>query len=166
MVYDFKDSVKVGESGEEEIFDWLRNNPNVESVDDVRDMWEYRAKDVDAVVNFKDGSSGMSEIKTDTYTSGNFFFETMSSMETGSLGCLYKTQADYLMYYFVNFGELYIIKMSQFRKWFDKNKNRPEFKRKEVKNKRRNGGTYTTEGYTFPKSFMEKDFKAFKKVSI
>lgn len=166
MTYNFSDSIVVGTSGEKKIFDYLKKNPHVKNVKDVRDISKYQSADIDCIAIMSNGDELAVEIKTDTYTSGNFFFETESSKEAGTLGCLYKTKAQFLFYYFVNYGELYIIDMPAFLAWFEENKHNANFKKKEVKNNSRYGGTYTTVGYTFSKRYMEQTFKRFKKVSL
>lgn len=163
-IYNFKESVKIGENGEKKIIEYVENTLGG-IVEDVRDKFMFRQNDIDILVTYKYATDPVAvEIKNDTYTSGNFFFETKSCIETNTPGCLYKTKAKQLYYYFENFNELYIIDMPSFLKWFEDNKSR--FKRKEVKNYRRNGSIYTTEGYIFSKSYMEATFKEYRKVSL
>lgn len=156
-VYDFKESIKYGKAGEDTVINFLLNSNTVKRIEDVRNHVRYQADDIDIIVVDKSTSSKHScEIKTDSYTSGNLFYETSSCLETGSLGCMEKTKAEYILYYFENYGELYILMTEEFRKFFDTYRDR--FKRVTVKNKRKNGGTYTTEGYLIPKQFINNHF--------
>lgn len=164
-IYNFSNSINTGKRGEELIKNWLNENPKISRVEDVTEVKRFQNKDIDLIAYDLNGNPMTIEVKNDQYTSGNFFFETMSSIEAGTLGCMYKTEADYIFYLFEVTGELYILDRLKFIKWFETNKNK--FIEKEVKNYRRNGkDTYTTQGYIFKKSFLEKDFKAHIKVLL
>ena len=109
------------------------------------------------------------EIKTDTYRSGNIYYETVSAEETGSIGGFEKTTADYMFYYFINLQTLYILDMKQYREWFKDHQE--EFDaagyQKKVKNARFNSSTYTSIGYAFPVSLLEQEKAAWlRKVYI
>lgn len=126
---------------------------------DVSDNRHYQIEDVDFLVRFKDGREYKAEIKTDTYKSGNLFFETYSNMETRTQGCLMKTKADYLFYYFVNLKSLYVFHMEDFRKFVLDNLN--IFKQRTVKNL-----TFNSMGYLVPLTFIEENFKNMKKYHV
>jgi len=165
MVHDFKKSIIVGQEGEEIIKNYLRNNPKVESFEDVSNIERYQNRDIDLIVQFKNNTAVAVEVKTDTYTSGNIFYETMSNMEHGVVGCMVKSKADYLFYYFTKTRELYILDFEKYRTWFRANRYR--FTRKLLKNvDKARTGTYTSEGYTIPKKFLEEDFKGYKKIIL
>lgn len=156
-VHNFAQSMKVGEKGERLILDYLEQSPTIQRVLDVRDSAMYREKDIDFIVKTKNSQEYSLEVKTDTYTSGNIYYETMSSEETDSTGCLDKTEADYLFYFFLNLGTLYILDMNKYREWFHMHK--PLFDdagyQKKPKNLRYNGTTYTSVGYAFPVTLLE-----------
>lgn len=161
----FGNSLKIGDEGEKIVQEFLQNNPKVANIEDVSGVDEYRDRDIDLVVKFIDGKEATVEIKTDTYTSGNIFFETVSNLEYSVPGCMYKTQADYLFYYFTKTKELYILQMGKYREWFEANKS--HFTEKKLKNiNRKEDGTYTSIGYTIPKVYLETYFKNHKKVVI
>ena len=86
--HDFKKSIKVGEYGENLILDFLSNLDNVDFVEDVTGYPAYQNTDIDFLVHFKSGTVSSIEIKTDTYTSGNIFYETISNLEYGVAGCM------------------------------------------------------------------------------
>lgn len=163
-IYSFRTSINIGKAGEKLIYEYLKNNPDVLGIEDVSDNKNWQAKDVDFLVTYKDLGQFPIEIKNDQYASGNFFFETMSSIEAKTPGCLVKSSAKFLYYYFQRYRTLYIINLSAFRQWFYENKNK--FNRKEVKNYRKNGGTYTTEGYTIPIRVFEAEFKKYRKIQL
>lgn len=156
-IHNFAQSLKVGEKGEGLILDYLEKSPTVQNILDVRDSPMYQEKDVDFILKMKTGKEYKIEIKTDTYTSGNIYFETMSSLETDSVGCLIKTEADYLFYFYINLGTLYIMDMKKYKEWFEMHQ--PIFDdagyKKHPKNARWNGTTYTSVGYAFPVTLLE-----------
>ena len=116
---------------------------------------------IDFVVETSDGSSFTVELKTDTYTSGNIFFETMSNVEHNVKGCMYKSKADFLLYYFTETRELYMLRLPEYRQWFEDNK--PHFKKKAFRNvNRKRDGYYTSEGYTIPKVFLEASMTSYQ----
>lgn len=168
-VHNFKDSLKVGEMGEEKILDYLQQSLTVDRIMDVRGDEHYRDVDVDLVVKMTSGEELKIEIKTDTYRSGNMYYETLSAEETGSLGGFEKTEADYMFYYFINLNTLYILDMNKYRQWFKQKQEMFDFLgyQKKVKNARWKTGTYTSVGYAFPVSTLENDHpKWMRKVYI
>lgn len=109
------------------------------------------------MIEFHSGNIQTMELKTDFTTYPNFFYEEISALETGSKGCFEKTEADRLMYYFIKLDILYIFDMLKFREWFHENKEdfiKKGYK-KQLKNSRYNGSTYTTVGYAFPRTLLE-----------
>lgn len=161
-VYEFNSSNKIGHQGEQFVKQWiLEFHPNVASITDVSDDKFYQKQDVDFVVNFTNGKQALIEIKTDTYKTGNMFFETISNEEYQTKGCLMKTNADFLFYYFSNYqnGVLYIFKMKAFRKFVLDNLS--HFRQRRVTNT-----THTSIGYIVPLSYIENNFSEYKKYSV
>ena len=158
-VHHFRESLKVGERGEALIMDYLEKSPNVRKIIDVRDSKLHQEIDVDLLVKMNSGQELKIEVKTDTYTSGNIYYETMSALETGSIGCFEKTEADYMFYFFMNLKTLYILKMDEYRKWFNDKKELFDILgyQKRPKNSRYNGSTYTSVGYAFPVEILEEE---------
>ena len=163
--HDFKNSILVGIEGENLIKRFLETHNNVISIEDVSNIRKYQDQDIDFIVRLKNSPNPVSiELKTDTYDSGNIFFETVSNKENNVPGCMYKSQANYLFYYFSKTKELYIFNFKEYVKWFEEN--RESFTLKIFKNiNRKRNGTYTSEGYTIPKTFLEANLnpKFFKK---
>lgn len=163
--HDFQQSIKVGKDGERLIERYLKNHPNIQTVDDVSNNPAYHELDIDYIIQFSNKTKSTIELKTDTYDTGNIFYETMSNVEYNVPGCMVKSKAEYLFYYFTKTQELYIIKFSEYKKWFEQNKS--FFNRKLLKNiNKKRTGTYTSEGYTIPKTYLEKNFKYFKKIIL
>ena len=161
-VYEFNSSNKIGHQGEQFVKQWiLELHPNVSSITDVSEDKFYQKQDVDFVVNFTNGRQSLVEIKTDTYKTGNMFFETISNEEYQTKGCLMKTNADFLFYYFSNYqnGVLYIFKMKAFRKFVLDNLS--YFRQRRVTNT-----THTSIGYIVPLSYIENNFAEYKKYSV
>ena len=93
------------------------------------------------------------EVKTDKWRTPNIYFETISSIENNTPGCMYKTEADYIFYYFLAYKELYMLKRKDYVEWFDKNKlHLEECRPKEVRNT-----NYTSAGYIVPKKHIIKE---------
>ncbi len=135
-VHYMEESLVVGKRGEEKVRDFLLSKPYVESYVDVRNLKEFMDVDIDFCVRFKDGSEHGMEVKTDTHSeTGNVFFELKSCEQKNTLGCVYKTGAKWMLYYFEDTGVLYILFMPKLREWLDRNMN--SFATKKVKNQRR-----------------------------
>lgn len=113
------------------------------------------------MIDFINGKQATVEIKTDTYKTGNMFFETISNEEYQTKGCLMKTNADFLFYYFSNYqnGVLYIFKMKAFREFVLNNLS--HFRMRRVTNT-----THTSIGYIVPLSYIENNFSGYKKYSV
>lgn len=162
-VYEFKKSLNVGELGEDIVENYLLKLPNVVRVESVKDIKKYQEDDIDFIVHFKNGKKSSIEVKCDSYKSGNLYYETKSCAEYNTVGCLEKTKADYIFYYFLNLKILYIFKTNEFRDWvrdeIKKHYINPEISRltpKKVYNKSFNQtDTYTSLGYTIPLNYIE-----------
>lgn len=165
--HNFNDSIQVGKDGEKTVRRYLEGRPNVRQYEDVSNDEEYQGKDIDGLLHMLGGHVRKIEIKTDTYTTGNIFYETKSCVEFDTLGCMEKTEAEYLYYYLPNFSVMYIIKMEKYRKWF--RLHRHMFAFKTFKNVKKSGnGTYHSAGYCIPMKYLEAKFsgKYWKKVDM
>lgn len=91
---------------------------------------EWQEKDVDFQFDSKKDiwDSRLVEIKCDSYVSGNIFIETVSNNNKGTLGCILKTESDYLFYYFTQWKRLYIFKTKALQKWTLENKDKNRFR--------------------------------------
>lgn len=156
VVHDFNKSINVGDNGEQIIKSYFENNPNIVDVIDVSKDKKYQDKDIDFIVKLKNGEDISIELKTDTYDTGNIFFEAISNKEYNVLGCMIKSKAKCLFYYFIETKELYIIDFKEYKKWV--NKNNARFAKKKIKNINRYGNDITHSiGLLIPKKIFEKE---------
>lgn len=173
-IYEFNESLNVGELGEDIIEEYLNKLGNVKKIVSVKNIKKYQEKDIDFLVYLSNGKKVTIEVKSDSYKSGNLYYETKSCIEFNTLGCLEKTKADYIFYYFLNLNVLYIFKTNKFRSWvhkeikaYDLNPKVSKIQKKEVYNKAYNKtDLYTSQGYTIPLNYIEselKDTKIYKK---
>lgn len=116
-IHSFNNSLKLGNIGEDRIEYFMKRNYDVKSIVNVSDNPLYQQEDVDFIVNLNNGSSLKVEVKTDTYDV-NFYYELISNMDYNTPGCMVKTKADKILYYFINLGVAYIIDRVDYQKWF------------------------------------------------
>lgn len=122
----FNISLEVGYLGEDRFKEFVKKNPWMD-LRDVSDDPTYRSKDIDFIItNTFDGRTAGVEIKTDTYSTGNFFLEELTHEEYQTPGWLYKSEADILVYYFINGTteqeNVYFLNLHRLRNWIDENK--------------------------------------------
>lgn len=155
-VHNFNKSINVGDYGEQIIKSYFKTNPNIVYVIDVSKNKKYQDKDIDFIVKLKNGENISVELKTDTYDTGNIFYEVISNKEYNVLGCMIKSKAKCLLYYFIKTKELYIIDLKSYRKWINKNNER--FAKKKIKNINKRGNDITHSiGLLIPKRIFEKE---------
>lgn len=162
-IHQMAQSMKVGKKGEDIIYDILTKKPYVTEVVDLRDDKSAREDDVDFIAKFCDGSQHGVEVKTDTqHYTGNMFIEELSSNEYGTPGCMMKTKAEFVIYYYIGIGLAYIINIAKFRAWYEANKMR-FVQKNNIKNLHGNRITNST-GRLVPRSLLESEGKDFVKV--
>ena len=164
-IHDFKTSNELGKIGEAIAKKYFDQSNKISSYLDVTEDDIYQEKDIDFILNMKNGNVITVEVKADKVPSSNIFFETISNKEKNTLGCMLKTEADYVFYYFLAYKELYILKRKQYVNWVKKEKlYLPGCDQKEFYNRATDAETgltylYTTGGYIIPKKYIiEKDF--------
>ena len=113
-IHDFKSSIKLGKIGETIIEFLMGYCPKVSSIVSVAGNPIYQQDDIDFIVTFKDGSVKTLEVKTDTYDV-NFFYELISNDIYNTPGCMVKTKADIVAYYFINLEVIYFIDRKDFQ---------------------------------------------------
>ena len=112
------DASDVARQASADVEAWLRRKADTLDVRNVENDPEFQRVDVDLVWTTRRRSYKI-EVKGDRWhSSGNFFFETLSNKEKGTLGCFMYTQADFLFYYFVVPRTLYILSVPITREWF------------------------------------------------
>ena len=156
VVHNFNKSINIGDYGEQIIKSYLEANPDVLDVIDVSKDKSYQDKDIDFIVKLKNGEDISVELKTDTYDTGNIFYEAISNQEYNVLGCMIKSKAKCLFYYFIKTKELYIIDFKAYKKWVNENNRR--FTKRRIKNinKRGDGITHSV-GLLIPKWIFERE---------
>tara|TARA_R100000458_G_scaffold59898_1_gene72539 strand:+ start:6461 stop:7252 length:792 start_codon:yes stop_codon:yes gene_type:complete len=142
--HNFYDSNVIGKKGEELVMPFLQYKYPDKIVKDVRAVGEYREKDIDFLLMESDNTVYKSiELKTDSYAdwdtvnfyeamemvnkatgevgvqrSKNLMVETISHVLCRTPGCLVKTEADEIYYYFINQDKIYVLDREPFQKWF------------------------------------------------
>lgn len=119
-------------------------------------------KDIDLIALKEDeyGLFGRTvEVKTDRYTSGNLYFETVSNAQKGTPGCLMYSEADALHYYFTGYKKLYVMDMKLFREWVLRNRHR--YKPRPTSTGDDYSRFYTSEGIPIPLRDIHKGFPEF-----
>lgn len=153
-VYDFSGRDKLAKIGETVVAKYLKTLKNTKGIKNVRNDKEYQSKDIDILLTLKNDIVVKIEVKTDSYTSGNMFYETVSNDVKNEIGCFEKTESDYIFYYFIHpsYRKIYIFNTETLREWKEKHKD--EYKIKRVFNY-----SYNSLGYAFPLEKLEKDLK-------
>ncbi len=160
-LHDFDDSIEHGKAGEAVVAKWLEHFPGVERYEDVSDNPAFQEKDIDGIVWIKGNRYTTAEIKTDSYTSGNFFYETHSCVETNTIGCMERTDATHLYYYFTEYKEIYVLNMEAYRKWaLAEHAAHPDIlKDKRLQNKSKNKKrVHHSAGFIIPIAYLKEHF--------
>lgn len=115
--FEFLECLKNGKEGEIQVIKYLYNNYGYNwYFNYVGDSIEYQKKDIDLLMINKNTNDIISiEIKTDFTPYDNIFAEFLSSEEFKTPGCFIKTDADYILYYFVKKGKIYILPVLQIK---------------------------------------------------
>lgn len=155
--YGMKKLLDFSKEGVNEIIDYMHKNCSRYKIIDIQDDIDTRKTDVDLIiVDAKDMDflrTFKVEVKTDRYfNTGNYFFETISNKNKGTLGCFLYTKADYIYYYFIDVKELHIIPVKVTRKWFLKNIDR--FPKKWTSTRGAEDILYSSEGRIVPRAIV------------
>lgn len=148
--YSVEDTFAVAEKGIQDIEAFLASFPASLSIINVEKHSAFQKKDIDLLWVYLDNDKETMkriEAKIDRYTSGNFFFETVSNEQKGTPGCFLYTEADYLFYYFLEWKTLYVLSVEEVRSWFLQNESR--FKEKKLSTSIGND-FYTSKGRIVP----------------
>lgn len=150
-------SKEVGEYGENVLREFLSYYYNipVSKVVDARNDLTCRELDIDFVVHTKHQGIKTYEVKTDTYyKSENMAFEYISCVEANTPGCLVKTQADFVLYYFPKKKKAWRFKTEALKSYVLPRIQSGAYKKREVYNKGYYG-TKTTIIYLVPLKELE-----------
>lgn len=122
----FTGSLKRGEIGEEIFISSLAGSKAVKKVYDVRNSARHQDADIDFIIDLNRtnllsdlaGSTRVSvELKTDFTVYQNLYYEKSSCYELHTAGCMEKTKADVLIYYYIRQNFFYVLKTDSFRDW-------------------------------------------------
>lgn len=160
-IYDFKGRDKLGQIGEVVCQEFLRTCHEIKDIENVRGVKEYQKKDIDLVLTLKDESIVYIEVKTDSYKSGNLFYEWIANDQTNEVGCMERTEANYIFYYFIHpeYRKVYVFEINQFRDWVYKH--REEYVLKRIYNY-----GYCSFGYCFPLEVLEKEVQGLRIIDL
>ena len=125
--YTFKEKDDFSKRGVEVVTRYLQSLPKTVKVENVENDIVYQQIDIDLIWTYRTEKGMVQhtlEVKTDRYTTGNFFLETVSNKELGTLGCFVKTKADMVYYYFSTWDSLYVIPTKEAQNWFRANLDR------------------------------------------
>lgn len=122
----FQKDLKVGNIGEEVIFEFLKGNIATRTIVDVRHDKFFQDLDIDFIQETLQSEIRKIEVKTDTlaHKTGNLAYEHTSNKYYNTIGCFEKTKADYIFYYLTETKELYILHTESLRCFIANNKNR------------------------------------------
>ncbi len=130
----------------------VEDNPNYQK-NDIDLVWVYKKEDKQLMISI--------EVKTDKYTTGNFWLETLSNEELGIPGWFVKSKAKYLFYYFTKWDSMYIMPLGITKEWFLANIKRFKESKTTTKDERGNY-KHTTVGRIVPINIMMKEVSGIK----
>ena len=151
--YSMKETVQIGDEGMGIVRSFLEQHPSHIEFINVEKNEAYQKIDIDFLWTYMlNGKVVQStcELKTDTYTTQNLFFETHSNLTKGTPGCFMYTEATYLFYYYINKGELYIMHTNTVREWFKVNIDRFQEKFLNTKSNQSDEKYYRSAGRLVP----------------
>jgi len=152
-LHDFFKSLEKGKKGEAIVAKYLAALPHVVALDYKGKDEAFQKMDIDFPIRNRDGHEWSVEVKTDYKDHPeNLFYETISCIRTGSIGCMDKTRAQYIAYYFIEPNIIYWFQVKPFRAWFHANMGNPRIRRIHPKNK-----GYTSEGYLVPLDLLKEE---------
>jgi hypothetical protein len=119
----FAEDLQDGKKAEELVRFKLSQTGKFEAIWDCSDDKYFQSKDIDILALKPDGGIAKIEVKADrqAHRTGNLAWEQKTS---GNIGCFAKTEADYIMYYVVGNGELYIFQPKELRRYIEQSHKR------------------------------------------
>ncbi len=117
----FAEDLSFGREGEAVVRNLLESSGNFDYVIDCSNDKYFQQKDIDVLALVNDGHIAKYEVKTDrkAHETGNIAFELATN---GNIGCLAKTEADYVMYYIERNGKLYCFNARQMRQYLERHR--------------------------------------------
>lgn len=92
---------------------------------DVSDDPDFQKDDIDFIVEGRSGNELSFEVKNDSkiYRTGNIFYEYISNVDYGTVGCFEKTKADFIVICSEQESKFYIIASEVLKEYVRNNKN-------------------------------------------
>lgn len=116
----FEDDLDFGKFGERLAYAIVSESPKTRAMIDCSNDSYFFDKDVDFLQLTDTGKINKYEVKTDRYMTGNMAFETRSN---GNVGCLARTEADYIMYVYYRSRDVFLINATSLKRFTE---TRPE----------------------------------------
>jgi len=164
--YTFDEKNDFSKKGIEVVCRYLGDLKKTIELKNVENDPEYQKNDIDLIWSYKKGELKFFvsiEVKTDKYTTGNFWFETLSNESLGTKGCFVKSKARIIFYYFTEWDDMYILPLNKVREWFLKNIDR--FKESKTTTKDLEGNyKHTTVGRLVPIKILMQEVEGVKLV--
>lgn len=116
----FAEDLSFGREGEAIVRNLLESSGNFDAVWDCSVDKYFQERDIDLLGIASDGHIAKYEVKTDrmAHETGNLVFEVKTS---GNVGCLAKTEADYVMYYVEGNDKVFCFNAEQMRRYLKRN---------------------------------------------
>jgi hypothetical protein len=149
--YGFEERNDFSKIGIKIVTDYLSSLKKTIKIVNVEDDVDYQKIDIDLIWHYKEDKNiceDYIEVKADSYTSGNFWLETLSNKKYQTQGCFLKSKAKYYFYYFSKWDKLYIIPLKPAQEWFKENMNR--FRESETTTNNQGEYSHTTVGRIVP----------------
>ena len=117
----FAEDLSFGREGEAVVRNLLESSGNFESIIDCSNDKYFQQKDIDVLALVNDGHIAKYEVKTDrkAHETGNIVFEIKTNE---NIGCLAKTEADFVMYYIEGNDRVYCFNAEQMRRYLRQNR--------------------------------------------
>ena len=117
----FIESLKQGRLGEYAIRDCLERQPWVRQVIDLSLDKRHQEKDIDIMIENLSHQFVTAEIKTDlqAHQTGNLAYEVSTS---GNIGCLEKTEADWIIFYVPENNTAYVLITERLRDYVNQHR--------------------------------------------
>lgn len=115
----FAEDLEAGKVGEDVVSQMLESSAKIKSVINCTKATWCQEKDIDFLAEMQDGRVIRYEVKTDrqAHETGNLVYERTTS---GHIGCLEKTEADYICYYLSENGRLYGFWTEDMRRYIER----------------------------------------------
>lgn len=119
----FNADLQDGKKAEELVRFLLQESGKFNDIWDCSDDKYFQDKDIDILAMNSDGHISKIEVKCDrqAHQTGNLVWEEKTS---GNIGCFAKTEADFMMYYIVGDGRLYMFKPKEMFGYITRSKKR------------------------------------------